>query len=206
MGMNDRHTVQGVPNIGLQPTSPHGDEQTIVVQVSVFVELQPASLHRDERNNLIKNQLYRIFSSHPVRDEHLWVCKTIHNSYFNPHPRIEVNFHLLLPVSEIQSFNPHPRMGMNRWPASRKGDIFCISTHTPVWGWTPRYGRNLPPTSISTHTPAWGWTPRGFKRPCNQVITTHTPVWGWTTRIDPSGNRYQNYNPHPLTGMNETIW
>ena len=52
--------------------NPHprmGDEQTIVVQVSVFAELQPASLHRDERNNLIKNQLYRIFNSHHVWDE-----------------------------------------------------------------------------------------------------------------------------------------
>ena len=120
--------------ITLQPTPPQGDEQTIVVQVSVFVELQPASLHRDERNNLIKNQLYRIFSSHPVRDEPIGLQLALDMYYFNPHPRIEVNFHLLLPVSEIQSFNPHPRMGMNRWPASRKGDIFCISTHTPVWG------------------------------------------------------------------------
>ena len=137
MGMNDRLLDSNADWYSFQPTPPHGDEQTIVVQVSVFVELQPASLHRDERNNLIKNQLYRIFSSHPVRDEplglqlaldmyyynphppygyeHLWVCKTIHNSYFNPHPRIEVNFHLLLPVSEIQSFNPHPRMGMNSY-------------------------------------------------------------------------------------------
>ena len=86
MGMNDRHTVQGVPNIGLQPTSPHGDEQTIVVQVSVFVELQPASLHRDERNNLIKNQLYRIFSSHPVRDEPIGLQLALDMYYYNPHP------------------------------------------------------------------------------------------------------------------------
>ena len=74
MGMNDRHTVQGVPNIGLQPTPPYGDEQkamqqivdrenynphhpqgdeqTIVVQVSVFAEFQPTSPHGDELMSL----------------------------------------------------------------------------------------------------------------------------------------------------------
>ena len=74
MGMNDRHTVQGVPNIGFQPTPPYGDEQkamqqivdrenynphhsqgdeqTIVVQVSVFAEFQPTSPHGDELMSL----------------------------------------------------------------------------------------------------------------------------------------------------------
>ena len=63
-----------------------GDEQTIVVQVSVFVELQPASLHRDERNNLIKNHLYRIFNSHPVRDEPIGLQLALDMYYFNTHP------------------------------------------------------------------------------------------------------------------------
>ena len=33
MGMNDRHTVQGIPNIGFQPTPPYGDEQKAMQQI-----------------------------------------------------------------------------------------------------------------------------------------------------------------------------
>ena len=86
MGMNSTHRIQTKSIQNFNPHPRMGDEQTIVVQVSVFVELQPASLHRDERNNLIKNHLYRIFNSHPVRDEPIGLQLALDMYYFNTHP------------------------------------------------------------------------------------------------------------------------
>ena len=114
MGMNTSSASFLLSVGNYNPHPPYRDEQTIVVQVSVFVELQPASLHRDERNNLIKNQLYRIFSSHPrmgINDERQRSREF--QGYFNPHPRMGMNATGLLKVRLPIYFNPHPRMGMN---------------------------------------------------------------------------------------------
>ena len=113
MGMNTSSASFLLSVGNFNPHPPYRDEQTIVVQVSVFVELQPASLHRDERNNLIKNQLYRIFSSHPVRDEPIGLQLALDMYYFNPHPRMGINDERQRSREFQGYFNPHPRMGMN---------------------------------------------------------------------------------------------
>ena len=103
--------------------------------------------------------------------------------YYNPHPRMGVNFHLLLPVSEIQSFNPHPRMGMN---AKRRKVRKAQREFQP----TPPYG--------DERTGA-------FLLPLMCIISTHTPAGGWTWFLPAFSLLTFYYNPHPRMG-DEQLW
>ena len=161
--------------------NPHprmGDEQTIVVQVSVFVELQPASLHRDERNNLIKNQLYRIFNSHPVRDEPIGLQLALDMYYFNPHPLTGMNlppciFNLIRYV-----ITTHTPAGDERWiPDSSKNHRELQSTF-PHGGWTRNDKGSEWDDRISTHTPAWGMNRLHHRLDFYRFIFQSTPLYG----------------------------
>ena len=95
--------------------------------------LQPTPPHGDERNNLIKNQLYRIFNSHPVRDEPIGLQLALDMYYFNSHPRMGMNEHGVV-LSDIK---------ITFQPTSPHGDeLMSLHSYTPEF--------------ITTHTPAWG--------------------------------------------------
>ena len=80
-------------------------------------------------------------------------------THFNPHPRMGmndtpvVNFHLM------HNFNPHPRMGMNLISSCILAPYFLFQPTPPHGGWTTLIKRRQWSFEISTHTPVWGWTP-----------------------------------------------
>ena len=114
--------------------TPHGDEQKAWVVNLKICTLQPTPPHGDERNNLIKNQLYRIFNSHPVRDEPIGLQLALDMYYFNPHPHMGDERHTINWKETIIYFNPHlPHGG---WTDS----WYLQTNHMITFQPTPPYG------------------------------------------------------------------
>ena len=128
----------------LQPTSPYGDECERYIghfvqllfqhiphlrgqpeKAQLFIWYMAILIHiplRGWTNNDMTQPLISIILTHtPV-----WGWTQIRLkarpkcNYFNPHPRMGMNFNSLFSFCIMSNFNPHPRMGMNVIPPTER--------------------------------------------------------------------------------------